>query len=217
MPKETFFNLPEEKRHQILELAIDEFAANNYRQASISRIVEKAGIAKGSFYQYFEDKRDLYLYLLELAAEEKVAFMRQLEPADPDLDVFSYLLWLFDASLGFQFSNPGLAQVGYRALQSEGPLAEEAFKRMGDTAGRFYQELIARGIRQGDVRPEVDADLAAFVIGTAMNNLGDYVMQQLGMTLEEYSQLNTPERQKHRTQTKAILTRLVDMLRNGLG
>jgi len=217
VPKETFFNLPDEKRQQILELAIDEFASNNYKQASISRIVQKAGIAKGSFYQYFEDKRDLYFYLLDLATEEKIAFMQGQEPADPDMDVFSYLLWLFDSTIGFQFSNPRLAQVGYRALQSEGPLVEEAFKHMEDTAGGFYQQLITRGIRQGDIRPDVDADLAAFLIGTAMNNLGDYIIRQIGITLEDYSRLNSPALQQHRTETKAILARLVEILRDGLG
>ena len=67
MPKQTFFNLAESKRDAFLELAIDEFAKNDYKNASISRIVEKAGIAKGSFYQYFENKADLYLYLIQLS------------------------------------------------------------------------------------------------------------------------------------------------------
>ena len=44
MPKETFFNLPEDKRQAILDLAIEEFAAHDYKNASISRIVERAGI-----------------------------------------------------------------------------------------------------------------------------------------------------------------------------
>ena len=59
MPKITFFNLPDEKRQLILDIAIDEFAENDFANVSISRIVARAGIAKGSFYQYFEDKDDL--------------------------------------------------------------------------------------------------------------------------------------------------------------
>ncbi len=53
MPQATFFNLPEEKRQKILECALDEFAAHDYDSASVSKIVAKAGIAKGSLYQYF--------------------------------------------------------------------------------------------------------------------------------------------------------------------
>ena len=58
MPKQTFFNLPEDKRENLINIAIEEFAENDYQTASISRIVANAGIAKGSFYQYFENKED---------------------------------------------------------------------------------------------------------------------------------------------------------------
>ena len=61
MPYETFFNLPEEKRQTIFDILLEEFAENDYNSVSISRIVNRAGIAKGSFYQYFEDKKDLFL------------------------------------------------------------------------------------------------------------------------------------------------------------
>ena len=64
MPKQTFFNLPDDKRQRILDVVIDEFADNDYANVSISRIVARAGIAKGSFYQYFEDKEDLSGYLV---------------------------------------------------------------------------------------------------------------------------------------------------------
>ncbi len=63
MPNQTVFNLPDKKRTKISELAIAEFANADYDNASISNIVKQAKIAKGSFYQYFEDKADLYLYL----------------------------------------------------------------------------------------------------------------------------------------------------------
>ena len=53
MPKDTFFNLPEDKRALICKVALEEFGEYTFDQASINRIVAKAGIAKGSFYQYF--------------------------------------------------------------------------------------------------------------------------------------------------------------------
>jgi AcrR family transcriptional regulator len=64
MPKPTFLNLPDAKRDRITELALDEFSTHPYRQASLSRIVARAGIAKGSMYQYFENKLDLYRWLV---------------------------------------------------------------------------------------------------------------------------------------------------------
>jgi AcrR family transcriptional regulator len=60
MPKPTFFNLPEAKRLLIIDTSLEEFASNTYDKASLSQIVLKAGIAKGSMYQYFNDKEELY-------------------------------------------------------------------------------------------------------------------------------------------------------------
>ena len=64
MPTNTFFNLPAEKKHKILKAANKEFARVPLEQASIKNIVEDAEIARGSFYQYFENKRDLFEYIM---------------------------------------------------------------------------------------------------------------------------------------------------------
>lgn len=62
MPKQTFFNLPAEKRQRLLDAAQVEFRTYSFSEASISHIIERANISRGSFYQYFEDKADLYAY-----------------------------------------------------------------------------------------------------------------------------------------------------------
>ncbi|MBS5863136.1 MAG: TetR family transcriptional regulator [Clostridium sp.] len=66
MPTNTFFNLPEEKKNKILKAANKEFARVPLEQVSIKNIVEDAEIARGSFYQYFEDKEDLFDYMMDL-------------------------------------------------------------------------------------------------------------------------------------------------------
>ncbi|SHK06003.1 TetR/AcrR family transcriptional regulator [Paramaledivibacter caminithermalis] len=64
MPKKTFFNLPPEKKQKIIDATYDIFIAEEYENVTIRGIASKAGISIGSFYQYFHDKDDLYLYLL---------------------------------------------------------------------------------------------------------------------------------------------------------
>lgn len=67
MCSETFLRLPEEKRSRILNAAWEEFTRVSFADASINQIVRRAGIARGSFYQYFKDKEALVAYLLEEA------------------------------------------------------------------------------------------------------------------------------------------------------
>lgn len=64
MPKETFIKLPEEKKQKIMRAAKKEFARVPFSETSIKNIVEDAGIARGSFYQYFETKEDLLEYII---------------------------------------------------------------------------------------------------------------------------------------------------------
>ena len=56
----TFERLPQEKRDRILQAARTEFIRYPYEKTSINRILAEAEVPKGSFYQYFDDKSDLF-------------------------------------------------------------------------------------------------------------------------------------------------------------
>src|SRR5688500_20166312 len=76
MPTSTFFALPEERRDRLVREAIAEFSERPYAEASLSQIAQRSRIAKGSFYQYFTDKLDLYCWLVtEEAPRHKRAFL----------------------------------------------------------------------------------------------------------------------------------------------
>ncbi|MFP7478371.1 TetR/AcrR family transcriptional regulator [Terribacillus saccharophilus] len=70
MPKQTFLSLPEDKQNTLIQSAKKEFSRVPLHEASIANIIKDAGIPRGSFYQYFEDKEDLYYYLLNQVAQE---------------------------------------------------------------------------------------------------------------------------------------------------
>ncbi|MFP4078386.1 MAG: TetR/AcrR family transcriptional regulator [Bacillota bacterium] len=69
MPKSTFHHLPPEKKERILSAARAVYAKVPFKDLTISMVVEKADIARGSFYQYFEGLEDLYRALFEDALE----------------------------------------------------------------------------------------------------------------------------------------------------
>ena len=98
MPTDTFFRLPEEKRTRILEGAWSEFTAVPYAEASINRIVQTSRIPRGSFYQYFEDKNDLFLTLIDEIRDRFLdLFHDTLERSGGDL--FAMPLALLDAMI----------------------------------------------------------------------------------------------------------------------
>ena len=215
MPKQTFFNLPEEKRDAILGLAIEEFAENDYKNASISRIVAHAGIAKGSFYQYFEDKKDLYLYLIDLSTQEKTAMLAKNQPPAADMDVFSYIRWLLRAGLDFEFSNPKLAQIGYRAIYGDAPLPTDTREVIEEGAMRYFRQLVQQGVAQGVIDSEIDTDVAAFMFNVVFTNLGDFIMKRQAIDPEQVladsgQSLVSPE-------TERMFDQVLRILQSGMG
>ena len=66
---ENFEKIPLEEQQRILEICLAEFAAKGYERASTNAIVNMAGIPKGTLFYYFGSKKDLYLYLIDHAAD----------------------------------------------------------------------------------------------------------------------------------------------------
>ena len=65
MIKQTYYNLPADKRDRIMKAVVKETESKAYDKISINKIVKDAGISRGSFYQYFDDKWDLLILMLK--------------------------------------------------------------------------------------------------------------------------------------------------------
>lgn len=61
---------PDARRAQLLAVALDLFAARGYHATSISHIIEKASVARGTFYQYFRSKKEIFDSLLDQLFEQ---------------------------------------------------------------------------------------------------------------------------------------------------
>ena len=94
MPKETFFNLPIEKRQKILSAARDEFTENDLYRSRVSNIIKNAGIPRGSFYQYFEDLEDLYYHVIDEVFDDM--FRIGAEYAETTNDLFEFSINSFE-------------------------------------------------------------------------------------------------------------------------
>ncbi|GHU82796.1 hypothetical protein FACS1894196_1680 [Clostridia bacterium] len=100
LPTKTFFNLPQEKRQKLLDAMHAEFSRVSFDEVSINQIVKTAGIPRGSFYQYFENKRDMLRYLLANYRQTMMRRAREsLEKGDGDL--FAMFLDILDFTHAF--------------------------------------------------------------------------------------------------------------------
>ena len=178
MPKQTFFNLPEEKREKIVNAAVDEFAEYGLENASTNRIVENSGISKGSFYQYFEDKQDVFMHLLTVLEKEKMDYFRDRHPPSTNLDTFEYFRWMLKAGMEFNSAYPRMTQAMTRVLLGEGLYYGENFSSYREKTTQALTMMIQQAIQRGEVDPSVDVELAVMVMDTWSNAISTYILNE---------------------------------------
>ena len=105
----TFQHLSDSKKHHFLEAAYQEFSVHDYESASITNMVKELGIAKGSVYQYFKDKKALYEHLLTSAFEMLEELTKKACPYQPEDDFFDWFTRYLIVQSKFQFSLPQYA------------------------------------------------------------------------------------------------------------
>lgn len=176
MPKQTFYNLQDEKRNKIIESAIDEFSQNLYVNASITKIAEKSGVAKGSMYQYFYDKKDLYKFILDMIGQQKLEYMKDVIAQKDQIDFISFMRLLFKNGLEFAINNPLLATIGNNFIKEQySEIREEILRESQARSNLFFAEIINRAKERGDIRNEVDSEIGAYIIYHFNNALLDWI------------------------------------------
>ncbi|MDD2921631.1 MAG: TetR/AcrR family transcriptional regulator [Anaerolineales bacterium] len=178
MPKQTFLNLLEEKRQTIVNAAVDEFAAYGYESASINRIVANSGISKGSFYQYFEDKMDVFKYLMDVLANEKMEFFKEKRPPNGNMDTFEYFRWLVKIGMEFNSAYPRMTQAVSRVLLVEGLYYGKDFAKYRQMTTDAFSAMIKQAMKRGEVDPSVDVELAVMVMDTWTNAISAYILNE---------------------------------------
>lgn len=213
MPKQTFFSLPAAKREQIMAVALDEFGRNPYTRVSVGTIARRAGIAKGSIYQYFEDKQDLYMFLLHQAGEVKLEFLKRHELNREDF--YSGLVSLILAGTEFELEYPRHARLGYFMLTS--PFRDETLTELQQVGQGHLAELVSMARVRGEIRADIPTDLIAYFCSALMMGFGDFIAGRLGLTWEElYKPGALTGLRDVREQLKTATMELVELMRRGM-
>lgn len=196
MPKQTFFNLPPEKRETIVNAAVDEFAEYGLENASTNRIVKNSGIAKGSFYQYFEDKQDVFMYLLSIVEREKIEFFKSKHPPSSNMDTFQYFRWMIKTGIEFSSAYPRITQAMSRVMFGEGLYYGKTFAYIRERTVKALREMIEQAMERGEVDPSVDVDLAVMVMDTWSNVIITYMVNEGAKQKDMLEWVRSPKTQE---------------------
>lgn len=187
MPKETFYNLPTIKKERIEEAAIQEFREYSFDASSINRIVENSDISKGSFYQYFEDKKDLYKHIMSIIVEKKLEYMSPTMMNPFEYDFFTLLREIYKSGLSFAMENPELLEIGNKLLaDTSNPIFAEIMNDNKEKADQVFELLLNNAVKRGEIREGLDLKMISYLITNLNIAISDYYVNNLNAT--EYSE-----------------------------
>lgn len=190
-------SLKEQRKIEIIEAAIRVFGENGYHGGKVGNIAEKAGIGKGTVYEYFRSKEEIFQqmlkYVFETYMEEaKEATLGKDSARDKFMALLNYHLGFVDLHINaieqtfFQFKN----------ISDEiRPYIIGAHEGMVD----FLSGIIAKGIKAGEIRADIDKKKAAFMM--------------LGVIASSNFMRNSPQDRKY---NDIDVAHIVDILFKGL-
>ena len=158
MPTETFFKLTEEKRKKIIEAGKDEFSSVSLDEASIKNIAEKAGIARGSFYQYFKSKKDLLFFILEENRETMEKKLNRIIKESHG-DIFNIYISIYDdmASKCFDNMNQDIYKRIFENLKTNDESVFEGMEEKKKQDFKNFKNLIDKSKLK--IESDLDFDL----------------------------------------------------------
>jgi AcrR family transcriptional regulator len=171
-----------ERKQQLLDAAARLFAEQGYASTRVVDIVDAAGVAKGLFYWYFENKEALFR---ELAANIRLRLRRQQAAAiDDDAPALVRLLQGSVASVRFMAENAPF----FSLLEVEGRNVSDVLRQGTEQHVRDVTALIVTGQRDGTVTADDPADLLALsVVGTVGQFSHFHRTHRVDLSLEELS------------------------------
>jgi AcrR family transcriptional regulator len=187
-----FEKIGADKRELILQAAADEFASYGYEGASINRILEAAGLSKGAFYYYFDDKPDLAVTVAQWAFRDVLAVFDGLQPPADAAAFWETMTAFMNEGLAVLKRSPHQNELMTRlgqAMVRDKELAERLTATFARATGAVVA-MFEHGQRLGAVRSDLPAGvLVALLQGLKETLIRAYLPPDKVASVEELERI----------------------------
>lgn len=161
----TFGHLPAEKQARIFRAAGEEFALRGYEATKMSAVAKAAGVSVGSLYQYFENKQALYLAVIHNSIAGMEELLTALSQTREDILVKAERI--IREIQRFSRKERLLIKLYQGATAQNDPdLAARLAAEIESVTARIYRQAIREAQAAGDIRMDIDADFAAYMLNS---------------------------------------------------
>jgi len=188
MPKNTFLKLNPAKKKLLIDSFLKEFGLKPYDEASLTQVVKSMGIAKGSIYQYFNDKLDLFLYLQSECNAVKMNYVANISRDDYP-DFWSYYKALYTKGINFDINHPLESNFLHNIAKNiHSPSLKELAKEWKKQAIGWMSSMIQNEVDLGNFRKDKPVKAMAFLLFQTSNSIGDYMHVIHGLDIDQQIQ-----------------------------
>lgn len=155
---EKFYSLPEIKQQSIINAGFRVFSQNSYKKAPMQEIADHAGISKSLLFHYFQNKKELYLFLWDYAAKLTMQYLTEFKCYEPD-DLFEMMERGMQAKFKLMERHPNLTSFAIKAFYEKDLQIAQAIQK----SYRHYFSLKAQNalakLNPNDFIPGLDLNM----------------------------------------------------------
>lgn len=155
---DRFYLLPVEKQQRIINAAYRVFVENNYKKAPMSEIASEGNISKSLLFHYFENKKELYLYLWNNSIEANHKVMKEYKVMD-STNFFEMIKRSLLAKCSLMQTYPYLYLFSLKAYYEQEPDIRDAIQSSYQVASNHSEDMIWNNIDLSEFRQDIDIKL----------------------------------------------------------
>ncbi len=148
------------KARQILDGAKEAFLEMGYEGASTDAIARRAGVSKGTLYNYFPDKRTLFAAFVEDQCREQARLIFNVDPSPKNIEQALYVIAYNYIELMISPFMQGIFRVVVAEAERFPEMARAFYDSGPDIGHRRLSQLLAAAVARGELVID-DIDLAA--------------------------------------------------------
>jgi len=166
---------PDERRSELIAAAKRLFYEKGYKRTSVNDIVAEVGVAKGTFYHYFDSKTAVLEAVVGEIVAQTMAILQAIV-SDPSLSAISKWQQAMQATGNWKIEHKDeLLKIRRILLMEENVLFERKLRtQVSKMTSQALAEIIAQGVDEKVFAPQMIAEAADIVV-TLVMSLGESV------------------------------------------
>src|SRR5437867_2458811 len=160
MPRSTWANLDAQRRDRVLQAAMAEFGRHGYSGGSLNVIAREAGVAKGSLFQYFDDKFDFFAHVAEYTSLRVYeAMLPSLRPPEPGTSFVDHFVGLVEIWIDYMATHPlERAVTAATTMELDPDVRQSVREPVHKLYAKGLRPLLEAAVDSGEFRADADLD-----------------------------------------------------------